>query len=346
MAQKPFRINQTAGGYPKSGLLFFGTQDSHVDFVATMARFQFFDAYAEDQAIGAPTVFIRMGGTFQTTLSNGYQESQNIFGTPSADAGNGGLFGGLTQLVKPGSSGLEAVFKQLKFASTAATGFIQSAGLSGKSQYEFISKKFLNNFQQLIYQGPTFRRFTLPFTMRPTSYDEAEAMMDIVNTFRFASSPKGDDTTATLGDNVADGINDLKDLSGDQLAAAQEKNDAANTASAVQAVFSDTTTLGGAAYNTVYSFGYPDTCKFTLLLQRNTGADTALSELFESEMCVIENVSVDYGSQNKMVFFSSGTRDKYYPSEVTLTINLRETSLPTTGTLIDERSTSTTRTIF
>lgn len=344
MAQQPFRINQTAGGYPKSGLLFFGTQDSHADFVATMARFQFFDAYAQDQAIGAPTVFIRMGGTFQTTLSNGYQESQNIFGTPNAEAD--GIFGGLKQLIKPGSSGLEAVFKQLKFASTAATGFIQSAGLSGKSQYEFISKKFLNNFQQLIYQGPTFRRFTLPFTMRPTSYDEAEAMMDIVNTFRFASSPKGNDTSVTL-EGTADGINDLKDLQGDQLAAAQARNDAANTASAVQAVLGGAeTSIAGEAYNTVYSFGYPDTCKFELLLQKNTGANTALAELFQSEMCVIENVSVDYGSQNKMVFFTSGTTNKYYPSEVTLTVNLRETSLPTTGTLIDERSTSTTRTIF
>lgn len=344
MAQQPFRINQTAGGYPKSGLLFFGTQDSHADFVATMARFQFFDAYAQDQAIGAPTVFIRMGGTFQTTLSNGYQESQNIFGTPDAEAD--GIFGGLKQLIKPGSSGLEAVFKQLKGLTTGATGFIQSAGLSGKSQYEFISKKFLNNFQQLIYQGPTFRRFTLPFTMRPTSYDEAEAMMDIVNTFRFASSPKGNDTSVTL-EGTADGINDLKDLQGDQLAAAQERNDAANTASAVQAVLGGAeTSIAGEAYNTVYSFGYPDTCKFELLLQRNTGANTALAELFQSEMCVIENVSVDYGSQNKMVFFTSGTTNKYYPSEVTLTVNLRETSLPTTGTLMDERSTSETRTIF
>ena len=343
MAQQPFRINQTAGGYPNAGPLFFGTKDSHADFVATMARFEFFDAYATNKVDGAPIVFIRMGGTFQTTLSNGYQESQNIFGTPNADDA---IFGGLKQLIKPGSSGLEAVFKQLKFASTNVTGFIQSAGLSGKSQYEFISKKFLNSFQQLIYQGPTFRRFTLPFTMRPTSYDEAEAMMDIVNTFRFASSPKGNDTSVTL-EGTADGINDLKDLQGDQLAKAQEKNDAANTASAVQTVLGGTeTSISGEVYNTVYSFGYPDTCKFTLLLQRNTGADTALAELFESEMCVIENVSVDYGSQNKMVFFSSGTRNKYYPSEVTLTINLRETSLPTTGTLIDERSTSETRTIF
>lgn len=341
MAQQPFKINQTVGGYPTSGTLFFGTNDSHADFVATMARFQFYDAFAENLSAESPTVFIRMGGTFQTTLSNGYQESQNIFGTPDENASDS-VFGGLKQLFKPGSSGLEAVFKQLKFASAGAQGFIQSAGLGGKSQYEFISKRFLNSFQQLIYQGPTFRRFTLPFTMRPTSYDEAENMMNIVNTFRYASSPKGNDPN---GPGVADsvnGVNDLSNLTGDELKAAEEANKANQDVYA----FLGPNGIGGEAYNTVYSFGYPDTCKFELLLQKNTGPNTALAELFASEMCVIENVSVDYGSQNKMVFFSSGGGDKYYPSEVTMTINLRETSLPTTGTLVDERTTSATRTIF
>lgn len=341
MAQQPFKINQTVGSYPTSGTLFFGTNDSHADFVATVARFQFYDAFAESLSDQSPTVFIRMGGTFQTTLSNGYQEGQNIFGTPDQNASDS-VFGGLKQLFKPGSSALEAVFKQLKFASAGAQGFIQSAGLSGKSQYEFISKRFLNNFQQLIYQGPTFRRFTLPFTMRPTSYDEAENMMNIVNTFRYASSPKGNDPD---GPGVADsvnGINDLKDLKGDDLKAAEE----ANKSNQDVYDFLGPAGIGGQAYNTVYSFGYPDTCKFELLLQKNNGANTALAELFASEMCVIENVSVDYGSQNKMVFFSSGDDDKYYPSEVTMTINLRETSLPTTGTLVNERTTSATRTIF
>ena len=341
MAQQPFKINQTVGSYPTSDTLFFGTTDSHADFVSTVARFQFYDAFAENLSAESPTVFIRMGGTFQTTLSNGYQESQNIFGTPDENASDS-VFGGLKQLLKPGSSALEAVFKQLKFASAGAQGFIQSVGLSGKSQYEFISKRFLNNFQQLIYQGPTFRRFTLPFTMRPTSYDEAENMMNIVNTFRYASSPKGNDPD---GPGVADsvnGINDLADLKDDALKAAEEAN------KATQDVydFLGPAGIGGQAYNTVYSFGYPDTCKFELLLQKNSGANTALAELFASEMCVIENVSVDYGSQNKMVFFSSGDNDKYYPSEVTMTINLRETSLPTTGTLVNERTTSETRTIF
>jgi hypothetical protein len=293
--------------------------------------------------ISAPIIYVRLGGTFNTQLSNGYQEAQGIMGNPTGTSIFDGEMG--QALGRLGSSFIEGLQKQIVQGVAGATGYVASAGQSGKTQVEFLQRIMLNNFQQLIYQGPTFRRFTLPFTMRPTSYDEAEAMMDIVNTFRFASSPKGNDTSVTL-EGTADGINDLKDLQGDQLAAAQERNDAANTASAVQAVLGGAGTLAGEAYNTVYSFGYPDTCKFELLLQKNTGANTALAELFQSEMCVIENVSVDYGSQNKMVFFTSGTTNKYYPSEVTLTVNLRETSLPTTGTLMDERSTSETRTIF
>jgi hypothetical protein len=343
MATTPFKINQDAGGYPTTPLLLFGTQDSHADYVATMARFEFFDAYGTGKPPnGAPTVFIRMGGTFQTTLSNGYAESQNIFGTPDASADS--IFGGLRQMIKPGSSALEAVFKQLKFASTNATGFIQSAGLSGKSQYEFIAKRFLNNFQQLIYQGPTFRRFTLPFTMRPTSIEEAEKMIDIINTFRYASSPKGNDTDGPSinASDRPDGVGDLSNLTPEQQAEAKASYEAAN---GVFDVFGSGGTIGG-AYNTVYSFGYPDTCTFTLLLQKNTGADVALTELFESELCVIENVSVDYGSQNKMVFFSSKSGDKYFPNEVTMTLNLRETSLPTTGTIKAERTNNLNRTIF
>ena len=106
--------------------------------------------------------------------------------------------------------------------------------------------------------------------------------------------------------------------------------------------------LIGGGLDSAFSLGYPDTCKFALLLQKNATGDTSLTDLFTSEFCVIENVAVDYGSQNKMVFFSSGADKKYYPSEVTVTINLRETSLPTTGTLGNERTSinSEYRTIF
>jgi hypothetical protein len=90
-------------------------------------------------------------------------------------------------------------------------------------------------------------------------------------------------------------------------------------------------------------------CKFQIVLQRvsaqGTASDTAIAEVFGSEYCVIENVQVDYGAQNKMVFFSSdGTGGKYYPSEVTLSIGLRETTLPLAGQI--EAGHSGNRTIF
>ena len=335
--QYPFQINQAVAEYPvTSGNLIFGAQDSHKDFVTPMARFEFFDAFASEKSAAA-IVFIRMGGTFQTTLSNGYQESQNIFGSPDKNPTDS-VF---SALKTTGNATMESILKQIKFAASGAQGFIQSAGLGGKSQYEFITKRFLNSFQQLIYQGPTFRRFTLPFTMRPTSLNEAEKMMDIVNTFRFASAPKGGQTTGDTFEGASDSVGDLTGKTPEEIA--QIKADAKIQASDITALVG-AGVIGG-ALDSAFSFGYPDTCKFTLLLQKNTTGDTALTELFASEYCVIENVSVDYGSQNKMVFFSSGTGNKYYPSEVTLTINLRETSLPTTGTLGNEFL-SPTRTIF
>ena len=340
-SQLPFAINQGIAGYPvTSGNLIFGAQDSHKDFVTPMARFEFFDAFASEKS-SAAIVFIRMGGTFNTTLSNGYSESQNIFGTPDANP-NESVFKGLKTT---GNATLEALLKQVKFAAAGAAGFIQSAGLGGKSQYEFLTKRFLNNFQQLIYQGPTFRRFTLPFTMRPTSLKEAENMMNIVNTFRFASSPKGGGISDITGFDGGDTtVDDLSEKSAEQIA--QIKADSKIQASQAGALVGGNVIGGG--FESAFSLGYPDTCKFTLLLQKNATGDSSLTELFASEFCVIENVSVDYGSQNKMVFFSSGANKKYYPSEVTVTINLRETSLVTTGTLDNERTSTNSeyRTIF
>ena len=339
--QYPFRINQGVSGYPvTSGNLIFGAQDSHKDFVTPMARFEFFDAFANVKSEAA-IIFIRMGGTFNTTLSNGYSESQNIFGAPDANPSDS-VF---SALKTTGNATLEAILKQVKFAASGAQGFIQSAGLGGKSQYEFITKRFLNNFQQLIYQGPTFRRFTLPFTMRPTSLSEAEKMIDIVNMFRFASSPRGGIVTGDVFEGAGDdSVPDLREKTPEQIA--QIKADAKIQGGDISALVGGN--LIGGGLDSAFSLGYPDTCKFKLLLQKNATGDTSLTELFTSEFCVIENVAVDYGSQNKMVFFSSGADKKYYPSEVTVTINLRETSLPTTGTLGNERTSinSEYRTIF
>jgi hypothetical protein len=336
-----FGLNTDAGTYPSSSsTLTFGVKGSHADFVLPMVRFEFLDPTGQNTAAGSPIIFMRLGGTFQTAMSNGYNESQNIFGNPN-DGNEGGISGYLKNFAGTGASLTESLYKQIAGASQGALGYLKSGGLTGKAQYEFVSRRMLNTFQQLIYQGPTFRRFSLPFSMRPTSLQEAQNMIAIINSFRHASSPKanssGDSSVvATDRDSIEfEARRDRGDLSDAEIAADAEAKKSAISDADVGAVI---TAAGG-----VTSFGYPDMCGFRILLTK--GGEGTISTLFSSETCVIENVSIDYGSQNKMVFFDAGADSKYYPSDVTLTLSLKETTLLTTGS-IASRSGSTENTIY
>jgi len=332
----PFGLNTNTGPYPAGGTIIFGSDYGHSNFITPMARFEFYDNLGKFKATGSPILFIRMAGAFQSALQNGYQESQNIFGQPTAD-------GAIAFSFATVKGGVDALYKQLVGGGAGAAGFIQSAGLSGKAQYEFMTRKVLNTFQQLIYSGPTFRRFTLPFVMKPTSKEEAEKMMNIIKTFRIASSAKGAGSDLTAEGSTVNSVDD--DKTEDQ--ATREKEAAENTKltnDQITSLFAGGNVAGSS--NRTFSFGYPDMCKFQIVLQRSpNGADAGLAEVFASEFCVIENVQVDYGSQNKMVFFSNETdTGKYYPSEVTLSIGLRETTLPLAGQIADGQSGN--RTIF
>ena len=91
-------------------------------------------------------------------------------------------------------------------------------------------------------------------------------------------------------------------------------------------------------------------CSFEIVMAENVNGGHEVTSLFESEFCVIESVNIDYGSQNKMLFFESlttapGGDPIYYPAEVTLTISLKETTLPLSNQIYSENSVST-RTIF
>lgn len=345
----PFGTNRAGSSYPAKTLLIFGSDYGHSGFVTPMARFQFFNAFGESTSGSSPIIFIHMGGTFQTALQNGYSETTSIFGMPNSETGIG------TNLATIAKGGLDAVYKQLQSATAGAAGFISSAGLSGKAQYEFLTRRVLNTFQQLIYNGPTFRRFQLPFTMKPTSLAEAEKMIDIIKSFQIASSPKGkaDAKSEKLVGKAADNLENTS----------KDKADQVTDDSKVTLADSDIRQITGEAPGNLdgsassgglgnFSFGYPDMCQFEIILKKTTGNTTeggdagiAMGEIFQSGYCVIENVQVDYGGQNKMIFFNSATGGKYYPSEVTMTIGLRETTLPTAD-FMSTNHTSPERTIF
>ena len=345
-----FGIPQGVATYPSSDGLVFGSDYGNQDFVVPMAKFTFFDTKGVLlSGISAPIIYVRLGGTFNTQLSNGYQEAQGIMGNPTGTSIFDGEMG--QALGRLGSSFIEGLQKQIVQGVAGATGYVASAGQSGKTQVEFLQRIMLNNFQQLIYQGPTFRRFQLPFIMKPHSQTEAETMLAIISSFRVASSPRtgteqtiaqvigrfggsaenqlqttGDltqpdekDFESTGGKDSPEYIEALRNYLNRQVVLRPEDESAAN----------DIVANSGQ----VFTFGYPDMCKFELILHKKgdpTGVDGALISLFKSEFCMIETVSLDYGAQNKMTFFDGKNNNtQYFPTDVNLTISLRESVLIT-----------------
>ena len=364
----PFTTIRDDFSYPdKDTELIFGSDYAHSEYVIPMARFKFFDATGAEST--APTIYIRLGGTFNTQLSNGYQETSGIFGgvTPGQTSGVGSLSGFTDLLGKVKGSALEAIQKGLANALGAGAGYIGSAGQSGKPQIEFLTRKLFNSFQQLIYQGPRYRAFQIPFNMKPTSYQEAKIMRDIIHTFRVASSPRGD-----LGDTLKeDDENALENSAGspEEAEALRKELDALSpearqirlTELNLDAFNNETGTEIAEASSAPLTFGYPDMVQLEFILyKKGTGninvtvgeiTDTytdTITMLFQSEYCMIENVGLDYGAQNKMVFLSSPESAKdgeYFPSEVNMTIALKESVLITAGYASAEHGTAG-RTIF
>jgi hypothetical protein len=353
MATEPiFGIPQGVSSYPSTGSLIFGSDYGNQDFVVPMAKFTFFDAKGLPlSGSSAPVIYVRLGGAFNSTLTNGYQEAQGIMGDPSGtsifESDTGKALGRL------GSSFIEGIQKQIVQGVAGATGYVASAGQSGKTQVEFLQRVMLNNFQQLIYQGPTFRRFQLPFIMKPHSQSEAETMLGIISSFRVASSPRTgtepgtlDNTIDTLGRRgdpdslLRTGDAERPDPTSKEFPDGEESQlyqDALRDFLNMRAVLTseDEAVADTIVKNSgqVFTFGYPDMCKFDLILYKKgdpTGVGDDLIPLFKSEFCMIETVSVDYGSQNKMTFFDGKNNNtQYFPTDVNLTISLRESVLIT-----------------
>jgi len=350
-ARTPFTITTSGFEYPSGPEteLIFGSDFAHSEFVIPMARFKFYDATGADS--NAPSIYIRLGGTFSTQLGQGYTEATGIFGSIEPGQTSNATMKDMTELLgRVKGSGLEAIQKGLMNALGAGVGFIASAGQSGKNQTEFLTRKLFNSFQQLIYQGPRYRSFQLPFNMKPTSYEEAKIMRDIIHTFRVASSPRGNlnDTltpidpealaNSTLSVEEQEAINALPDA---------EKQIRLTELTLEQFNENEGTAIVEAS-KAPLTFGYPDMCELELILYKKNGTNSEIVSLFISDFCMIENIGLDYGAQNKMVFLSnpaSATDGEYFASEVNMTIALRESVLITADYATAEHKTSG-RTIF
>ena len=332
MATPIFTIPTGTVEYPaiEKKELVFGSDFAHSEYVIPMARFKFYTATGEQSTTARP-IYIRLGGTFNTQLTNSYQKSTGIFGNVEKGKDIGTITGFIGSMFDSGGTALQSsIIKSLG----AGAGFVASAGQSGKSQIEFLTRKVFNSFQQLIYQGPEFRAFQLPFNMKPTSYEEAKTMRDIIQTFRIASSPRASgDTKLTEGKSASE-IEEFAKANKDK---SPEEVATPFTLEAATGVF------GEGDNRTPLTFGYPDMCKFELILyrddpearQRDENDDIkAITVLFRSDFCMIGNIAIDYGASNKMVFLApptptGGGKADYFPSEVNMTIALTESVLVT-----------------
>ena len=332
MATPIFTIPTGTVSYPaiEKKELVFGSDFAHSEYVIPMARFKFYTATGEQSTTARP-IYIRLGGTFNTQLTNSYQKSTGIFGNVEKGKDIKTITGFIGSMFDSGGTALQSsIIKSLG----AGAGFVASAGQSGKSQIEFLTRKVFNSFQQLIYQGPEFRAFQLPFNMKPTSYEEAKTMRDIIQTFRIASSPRASgDTKLTEGKSASE-IEEFAKANKDK---SPEEVATPFTLEAAGGVFGEGDT------RTPLTFGYPDMCKFELILyrddpearQRDDNEDIkAITVLFRSDFCMIGNIAIDYGASNKMVFLApptptGGGKADYFPSEVNMTIALTESVLVT-----------------
>lgn len=317
------------------GTFAFGAESAQRDYIIPMARFKFYTPFG-DAITESPTLFIRMPGSFNSTLLNSYSPTTNIFGSPVQDLGGNAGSQIVALLNKIVEGGVGAVQRQILNALTEGAGFIGSAGLNARAQTEFLTRKMLNNYNQLIYQGPNFRRFQLPFSMKPSSETEAENMGKIIYTFRAASSPKAGNNTAGLEDKALGEFQSGKFEQEGNLATligkeklTSEEQEQLNAYNSAVAGDNDIAALSLARETDVLTFGYPDMCRFQIVLYQN--GQIIGNPLFKSDFCVIDSVSVDYGSGNKMGFFKNK-----YPTETTLTISLQEMSLVTAGSVYNQ----------
>ena len=322
MATPIFTIPTGTVEYPaiEKKELVFGSDFAHSEYVIPMARFKFYTATGEQSTTARP-IYIRLGGTFNTQLTNSYQKSTGIFGNVEKGKDIGTIKGFIGSMFDSGGTALQSsIIKSLG----AGAGFVASAGQSGKSQIEFLTRKVFNSFQQLIYQGPEFRAFQLPFNMKPTSYEEAKTMRDIIQTFRIASSPRASGSTALDPDDITKSKTEQDALD------AAKKDKSATEVDIINEGQLNLEGVNAATKSAPLTFGYPDMCKLELVLYHNDKKD--ISVVFQSDYCMIDNVTIDYGASNKMVFLAnpeSVVAGDYFPSEVNMTIALRESVLVT-----------------
>ena len=211
----------------------------------------------------APFLYLKAPNQLNLSNINNYQQDGPIFGAGSTSGfqiANDIL--GATETA--GLSAAQALEYTISKGGQNLLGFLGSAGLNNLSQFEFLSKNTVNPMQQQLYKGPTFRRYQLPFNMKPRN------RFDAVQSRRAVTALK--------------------------LAAAASISEADESLSGINLTFGYPNLI----QFTIMVKKSPETGRRQSSYGR--GRD-GWQILFRSKPCVIETVQSDYGGQ-KMTFFT------------------------------------------
>ena len=211
----------------------------------------------------APILYLKAPNQLNLSNINNYQQDGPIFGAGSTSGfqiANDIL--GAAETV--GLSAAQALEYTISKGGQNLLGFLGSAGLNNLSQFEFLSKNTVNPMQQQLYKGPTFRRYQLPFNMKPRNRSDAESSSKAVTALKLAAAASISEADESLsGINLTFGYPNLIQFT---------------------IMVKKSPTFAGESLS--------------------VGDNPAEYQiLFRSKPCVIETVQSDYGGQ-KMTFFT------------------------------------------
>lgn len=292
---------QVTGRYSDAGLsgtLSYPLNSQQDGFHIPRMSFKFYDAFGTYIG-GAPTVKLRVPNNFNVSNFSEYSRTEAIFGSgmeglagqlyTEAGAENVGeqAGGDLTakEVTEGGAEGL------LKYGATAAEAFLYALQKSLAGATGFLTSGGLNGISQA------------EFTARAAVNPYAQLLYKGPQFRRYQVPIAFRPRSQTEAQTITKIINTFRVASSPS---AQNRS----------------VTIGGVTGTLQsFTFGYPHLTAFSIDFNSPQGAKT----LFESKLCAIESVAVDYGGQ-KMTFFEDGI-----PTETTMTLQLSEVTVRTLG---------------
>lgn len=286
-------------------------RDSVVDgYAIPMMRFSFFDAFGS-KISSSPTIRLRVPQNLNITNFSEYSRTENIFGATGGDKSliNQLYEGAGVQKISQaeGSMSSESITSGgtegfLQFGASTTEAFLYSLQKSLGSAAGFLSSGGLNGLAQAEFLG---RAAVNPYAQ--LLYKGPQ--------FRRYSVPV---VIRPRDENESkDALNIIKIFKIASSPSVQNRNiSIGSTTFALQS----------------FTFGYPHLTAFDIIFNSPTESKV----IFESKLCAIESVAVDYGGQ-KMSFFEDGV-----PTEISLTLQLSEVVVRTLGDArYDSNSTKT-----